>query len=113
MEIKGLAFLPILVFHLCLGGILLCYTLTLDQDNGRLMIYISETGVRYPQSVLFTLVLVGTAILGFAMAFAQYKFMMFRAAACDMNQEWAQKILLGLACTSCIGIVVTGSFTVS
>ncbi|XP_075699521.1 DNA damage-regulated autophagy modulator protein 1-like [Rhinoderma darwinii] len=111
MEIKGLAFLPILAFHLCLGGILLCYTLTLDQDNGRLMIYISETGARYPQSVLFTTVLVGTAILGFALAFAQYKFMTLRAAACDMKQEWAQKILLGVALTSCIGIVLTGSFT--
>ncbi|XP_044158394.1 DNA damage-regulated autophagy modulator protein 1-like [Bufo gargarizans] len=78
MEIRGLAFLLFLWVIWTLSG--LCALIALTVIPGHVKYpYISDTGRAFPESVVFTVVFLISAILGAGNASIMYRFMIIRS----------------------------------
>ncbi|XP_075139650.1 DNA damage-regulated autophagy modulator protein 1-like [Leptodactylus fuscus] len=113
MEIQGLAFLPCLWVTWTLIGLCVAYAVTLLEGHATTyFLYISETGSYFPESAVFTTVLMLSSILGAATIYLVYKLLDLQSAAIDIPGPISQKILLVLGTFSCLGTSTVATFQV-
>ncbi|XP_069587293.1 DNA damage-regulated autophagy modulator protein 1-like [Ranitomeya imitator] len=93
MEIRGLAFLPILLISWTLLGICVLLSLTIISGHSNYP-YISDTGKAFPESVIYTVVFTVISILGAGIAYIQYRFMIIQSEPSEKRYIICQKILL-------------------
>ncbi|XP_044158424.1 DNA damage-regulated autophagy modulator protein 1-like [Bufo gargarizans] len=107
MEIRGLAFLPILFVTWTLLGLCAGIAITVILGHSKLP-YISAIGEQFPESVVFTVVFMVTSILGAGVASIQYRFMILHSEPSEKRNIICQKILYALGWLACIANAVTG-----
>ncbi|KAG8560089.1 hypothetical protein GDO81_014782 [Engystomops pustulosus] len=113
MEIRGLAFLPCLWVTWTLVGLSVAYIMTIVGGHApTFLLYVSETGSYFPESVVFTTVFMVSTILGASTIYFQYKFLDIQAAAIEVPWFMYQKILLVLGLCSCVGTSMVAVFQV-
>ncbi|XP_044158173.1 DNA damage-regulated autophagy modulator protein 1-like [Bufo gargarizans] len=106
MEIRGLAFLLFLWVIWTLSG--LCALIALTVIPGHVKYpYISDTGRAFPESVVFTVVFLISAIFGAGNASIMYRFMIIRSEQSERRHIICQRILYVVAWMGCIGTIVT------
>ncbi|KAM3936019.1 DNA damage-regulated autophagy modulator protein 1-like [Leptodactylus fuscus] len=112
MEIRGLAFLPILWSIWMLLGLstLFAVTVILGHETHP---YISATAARLPESVIYTVVFMVSSILGAGIVLLQYKFMIIRTEPSEKRHLIGQRILLAIGWISCIGSALNAVFPVN
>lgn len=113
MEIQGLAFLPCLWVTWTLMGLYVAYAVTIIEGHApTYLLYISETGSYFPESIVFTTVFMLSSVLGAATIYLQYKFLDIQSAAIEIHCSGSQKLLLVVGLSSCIGTATMAAFQV-
>ncbi|XP_044155616.1 DNA damage-regulated autophagy modulator protein 1-like [Bufo gargarizans] len=107
MEIRGLAFLPILFTTWSLLGLCAAITITFTLSHSK-SLYISATGAEFPESVVFTVVFMVTSFLGAGVVSVQYRFMILHSEPSEKRNIICQKILYAMGWLACIANAVTG-----
>ncbi|XP_069807115.1 DNA damage-regulated autophagy modulator protein 1-like isoform X2 [Dendropsophus ebraccatus] len=93
MEIQGLAFLPCFWATWTLLGLFVAYTVTIIEGHApTYLLYISETGSYFPESVVFSTVFMLSSILGAATIYLQSRFLDIQSAAIEDHCSIAQKV---------------------
>ncbi|XP_077153137.1 DNA damage-regulated autophagy modulator protein 1-like [Ranitomeya variabilis] len=111
MEIRGLAFLPILCFIWTILGICALIALTIISGHSDFP-YISDTGVAFPESVIYTVIFIANSVLGAGIAYIQYRFMIIQSEPSEKRYIICQKILLIIGWIVCIANIVNAVFSV-
>ncbi|XP_069807114.1 DNA damage-regulated autophagy modulator protein 1-like isoform X1 [Dendropsophus ebraccatus] len=113
MEIQGLAFLPCFWATWTLLGLFVAYTVTIIEGHApTYLLYISETGSYFPESVVFSTVFMLSSILGAATIYLQSRFLDIQSAAIEDHCSIAQKVLLVVGLSSSIGTFTVAVFQV-
>ncbi|XP_075688220.1 DNA damage-regulated autophagy modulator protein 1-like [Rhinoderma darwinii] len=110
MEIRGLAFLPLLWFVWMLLGLGTLTVLTVMSGHEKYP-YISGTGKMFPESVIYTVVFMVMSILGAGVASIQYRFMIIQSEPSEKRYIIGQRILYAMACIGCIGNVMNAIYS--
>ncbi|XP_075693106.1 DNA damage-regulated autophagy modulator protein 1-like [Rhinoderma darwinii] len=111
MEIRGLAFLPLLWVIWTLLGLGALIVLTVMSGHEKYP-YISDTGKMFPESVIYTVVFMVTSILGAGVASIQYRFMIIQSEPSEKRYIIIQRILYAMGWIVCIGTAVNAIYSV-
>ncbi|XP_075690465.1 DNA damage-regulated autophagy modulator protein 1-like [Rhinoderma darwinii] len=111
MEIRGLAFLPLLSVIWTLLGLGALIVLTVMSGHEKYP-YISDTGKEFPESVIYTVVFMVTSILGAGIASIQYRFMIIQSEPSEKRYIIIQRILYAMGWIVCIGTAVNAIYSV-
>ncbi|XP_063803129.1 DNA damage-regulated autophagy modulator protein 1-like isoform X2 [Pseudophryne corroboree] len=110
---KGLAIVPCFWVFWSLNGLFVAFNMTLTNGHApTYLVYISETGSFFPESVLFTVVFSVSSVLGACTVYIMYRFMTLRSTDNQTQQLLCQRILLAIGLTSCCGTGTVAMFQV-
>ncbi|XP_077152317.1 DNA damage-regulated autophagy modulator protein 1-like [Ranitomeya variabilis] len=110
MEIRGLAFLPILCFIWTILGSCALLVLTIISGHSDYP-YISDTGLDFPESVIYTVIFTVNSIFGAGIAYIQYRFMIIQSEPSEKRYIICQKILLIIGWIVGISNIVNAVFS--
>ncbi|XP_072010536.1 DNA damage-regulated autophagy modulator protein 1-like isoform X1 [Engystomops pustulosus] len=101
MEIRGLAFVPLLWISWTLLGLVVLVTLTLISGHENYP-SISDTGKDLPESALYKVIFIVSSILGVGLCSIQYRFMILKSDPSEKLHISGQRVLYALGWISCI-----------